>query len=210
MKANENFFICFIRVLIIKDYISSYSIAKAIVEFSKIALTTFTVTIIFSLIMLTTNEGFDLVLLKASEEFLQFTGLKLFSYAILFLVPIGFICYRCNVFIKIIYFFINSISNIGFVIIATLAGALPGMILADFITLGHTSSPTTILKLYFFIFLLAFLFYGSPKLFLPKGREIIESWFGKHTTIVTLVAGVITFPLIFYGFSNELWPEVFR
>ena len=210
MNERKGFFSDLVIALNLKDNISSYSIARAIVEFSKIALTTFTVTMIFSLIMLTTDEGFDLVLFKANGEFLQFTGLKLFSYAILFLVPIGFICYRCNFFVQIICFFINSISNIGFVIIATLAGALPSMILADFIILGHTSFLDTILKLYFFIFLLTLLFYGSPKLFSSKGQEIIKSWFGRRTAIVTLVTGVITFPLILYGFSNELWPEVFR
>lgn len=208
MKANERFFICFIRVSIIIDYIFSYSIGRAVIEFLKVAATSFIISALLSLLTLFGSDKWSLILVSTRDEFIQIIGLKLSFYIIILLVGFGFILYRFSFLTRFISWFIVSISNIGFIINAVLTGVLTGVFFYEFFGIESNISSLSKLIFYMAVFGLSIIFYGATKIFSTGIRKEIDETLGKYTSVLTLLFGFILTGFGFYVLDTEEWSEL--
>lgn len=205
MKLSERLFLCLLRLLIIIDHISSYSSGKAIAEFLKIAFTPFIVIVSFGLIKLFESKKLNPVLFKASQEFMQVTGLMINSYLLLFFVAFSVIFYPFSSLTRLMSFLVKYISSLGFVLTAGLAGTIGGMIISDIVNSENSSSLGSILSFYFIILLFSLMFYCAPKIFSKSVRKQVDELPLKYRNILIFLFGVIILIFVTYGFINEPW-----
>lgn len=205
MEIKLKFFSDFISAFNMNDYISNYSAGRAAGEFCKIAITTFIIFILLISVSLITSESFNTVLGNIKEEFLQMKGLLLATYLIILVLGARCVFYKISLLTNVLNFTIKVMSNIGFLITATLAGVLSGMIFEEKCIIKNSISIATILNLYFFIFLLFILFYGASKAFSPKVRAFISNILEEKTGLFSLMFGIVLSALALYGLVKEPW-----
>lgn len=208
MGTFQGFFSDFISAFKNNDYISSYSVGKVTGEFFKIFITSLVFTIVPIVKILIINESLDLALLRIITEPLQVTGLKLSFYVLLLLISISLVCYRFNFLTKVFALLVKLLSNAGFVINATLAGAFTGVVIVESFVPEISSSVQSIIMFYFIIFFLFLIFYLSARIFSTGIRYEIDNALGKYTNISTLIFGIIMFLFALYVLIDEPWVEL--
>ena len=209
MKVSEKLFICSIKASIVIDYVLSYSIGRAVIDFLKIAATPFIISTILSLLTLFESKKWNPVLIGARDEFMQVTGLKLSSYIIIILVGVSFIVYSFDVLTRFIAKFVTLISNVGFVINAVLGGVVLGTLVSGFF--GVENNISTRFKFEFWgISLLLFLIFNFSKEVLPNRikKDITEILEKPITWFIPLIFGLALTALGISALIAEEWSEL--
>lgn len=208
MAIFQGFLSDFISAFKTNDYISSYSTGKVTGEFFKIFITSLVLVTTPIVKILITNESLNLVLLKIIMEPLQVTGLKLSFYVLLLLISISLICYRFNFLTEVLALLVKLLSNAGFVVNATLAGAFTGVVIVESFIPEISSSSQSIITFYFIIFFLFLIFYLSARIFSTGIRYEIDNALGQYTNISTLIFGILMFLFALYALIDEPWVEL--